>query len=88
MHSYAFAFSLLTRVTLGKSRGLADTPACHPEHSEGSGTTGHEMLRFAQHDNAMVSMTGWTDCHTMHPYPIDQACSQCCARSTARFQPA
>ncbi len=69
---------------------------CHPEHirctqcklREGSGARGDEMLRCAQHDKAALNMTGLDlNCHTVRPN-IDQACSQCCERSTARFQSA
>jgi hypothetical protein len=61
---------------------------CHPERSEGSKARGNEMLRCAQHDKGTVSLTEvWPYCHTVRP-SIDQACSQCMERSTARFQPA
>ena len=61
---------------------------CHPERGEGSGARGDEMLRCAQHDKAALNMTGLDlNCHTVRPN-IDQACSQCMERSTARFQSA
>lgn len=31
---------------------------CHPERSEGSGSTGGEMLRYAQHDKPAISIKG------------------------------
>jgi hypothetical protein len=53
-----FTFTLPTSFTLGTAKGLAAFAACHPERSEGSGSTGGEMLRYAQHDKAELILSG------------------------------
>ncbi len=52
--------------------------ACHPERSEGSGSTGAEMLRCAQHDRAVP------DCHTLARRSASPGCQPMRSRVNAR----
>ena len=56
--------------------------------SEKSGTIGSVMLRYAQHDKAELILSGLYRTATQCAPNNNQACSQCCERSTARFQSA
>ncbi len=56
--SPSVTLSTFVALRVNSAKGLARSPACHPEYiryaqgqlGQGSGTRGHEMLRFAQHD--------------------------------------